>query len=144
MTKREFANTLFNSNLPLIAEKGAKEFRKFVTSSIEAEFQVSHSAAAAMYNHAKKAALKAGLIDEFGRAYKAKPRKATRLIDADGNFETVEVKTVKARTKSKVAKAAEADAAFIVVKEDGEVVGFYTTATEAEKSLKAGERVEVA
>lgn len=109
-TKRAIAVAVFNSGLASLPVLGAREFRKRMLAEIAVKTD-SLSSAASMYNYAKKLAVQAGAVAEFGRAAKVEPvaevvepvvedTNAWAVVDADGN----EVGTYASRGKARAAK----------------------------------------
>jgi len=104
-SKRAAAIAIFNANLSVLSEKGAKVFRKEVLAKIEAGTQSSTASAAAMYNHAKHLAVEAGKVAAFGREAKVEApapvdTNGWKVVDADRNT----VATYPSRAKARAAK----------------------------------------
>lgn len=107
-SKRAVAVAIFNTNLRSLDKVGAKAFRQTVLARIEADTESSRASAAAMYNYAKKQAVSAGKVAEFGRAAVAKAAPVVvvvdnnpwAVVDADGAV----VATYESRAKARAAK----------------------------------------
>lgn len=120
-SKRAVAVAIFNTNLKTLSKVGGKAFRKNVLERIESDTGVTRACAAAMYNHAKKLAVQAGKVEEFGRAAKAEP-----IVEAA--VPVVEV--VQAE-----------DAKWAIVDADNAIVGTYASRSKARAAKGEGQKV---
>ena len=116
-SKRAVAVAIFNTKLKTLSKVGGKAFRKSVLESIETDTGVTRACAAAMYNHAKKLAVQAGKVEEFGRAAKA--------VVAEPVVEVVQSE----------------DAKWAIVDADNAIVGTYASRSKARAAKGEGQKV---
>ncbi|RKZ15602.1 hypothetical protein DRQ53_08615 [bacterium] len=107
ITKRQTAIGIFNSALVTRSAVGNRVFRKNVLTDISSKTGSDMQTAAAMYNHAKKAAVANGLTVAFGRVAKA----VAAVVVPEGRWHIVDrvtgevVGAAASRRKAQSAKA---------------------------------------
>jgi len=108
VTKRSQAMSIFNSALITREAVGNRKFRQNVLVGIESKTNVNRQSAAAMYNFAKKSAVKNGLTDAFGRG----EAKVAAVVIPEGRWQIIDKATnvvvgaAASRRKAQAAKAA--------------------------------------
>jgi hypothetical protein len=114
VSKRSIAVATFNTALADRATVGDRAFRQTVLVGIESKTGVNRATAAAMYNFAKKAAVKNGLTTDFGRS--AKTAAPVEVVVPAGRWQIIDKAT------GAVVGAAESRRKAQAAKQDGQVV----------------------
>lgn len=120
-TKRTLAEAIFNAELPNRIGLGNKIFRRNVRATLFADLDVSDAATVSLYNHAKKAAVLAGLTVDFGRVPKVPVVEAEAEVIVITPEDLVGVPVIAEAVAPKGAK-------WTVTATDGEVIFFASRA----------------